>query len=186
MTSLIDLKYVCEHELMHAFQFKVENTGEGNQDHAPLKNKWYIEGQATYWGIESTKANYNLTNAEIQEEFERVGDHNWFTHYTDLNRSITIGWGGGYSDYMGSYLFFKWISETFGEDKVKEIFDKAKDNFGNDSLDVSPEDAAADVLGLPWDTLLAMFHAWMMSGAITVDRYSDRRFHRCRSKRSRC
>jgi hypothetical protein len=61
----------------------------------------------------------------------------------------------------------KWIRETFGEDKLKEIFDKAVDNFGNDSGDVSPEDAAADVLGLPWDTLLAMFHAWMMSGAIT-------------------
>ncbi len=177
MTSLIDLKYVCEHELMHAFQFKVENTGEGNQDPAPLKNKWYLEGQATYWGIESTKANYNLTNSQIQEEFERVGDHNWFTHYADLNRSITIGWGGGYSDYMGSYLLFKWISETFGEDKVKEIFDKAKDNFGNDSLDVSPEDAAAEVLGLPWETLLAMFDAWMMSGAITDNGVPERTGH---------
>lgn len=173
--SLIDLKYVCEHELMHAFQFKTENTGEGNQDHAPIKNKWYIEGQATYWGIESTKANYNLTNAEIQEEFERVGDHNWFGHYTDLNRSITIGWGGGYSDYMGSYLFMKWIAETFGEDKIKEIFDKAIDNFGNNSADVSPEDAAAEVLGLPWDTLLAMFHAWMMNGAITDNGVPERK-----------
>ncbi len=134
---------------MHAFQFKVENSTEGNQDHAPMGNLWWLEGQATYWGIESTKANYNLTNAEIEDEFKRVGDHNWFEHYTDLNRSITIGWGGSYSDYMGSYLFMKWISETFGEDKLKEIFDKAKDNFGNDSEDVSPEDAAADVLVLP-------------------------------------
>ena len=175
--SLIDLKYVCEHELMHAFQFKTENTGEGNQDHAPIKNKWYIEGQATYWGIESTKANYNVTNAEIQDEFKRVGDHNWFAHYTDLNRSITIGWGGGYSDYMGSYLFMKWISETFGEDKIKEIFDKAIDNFGNNSADVSPEDAAAEVLGLPWDTLLAMFHAWMMNGAITDNGVPERKGH---------
>jgi hypothetical protein len=175
--SKIDLKYVCEHELMHAFQFKTENTGNGNQDHAPIKNKWYIEGQATYWGIESTKANYNLTNAEIQDEFDRVGDHNWFDHYTDLNRSITIRWGGSYDDYMGSYLFFKWISETFGEDKVKEIFDKAIDNFGNDSADVSPEDAAADVLGYPWETLLAMFHAWMMSGAITDNGVPERKGH---------
>ena len=175
--SLIDLKYVCEHELMHAFQFKVENTGDGNQDHAPIKNKWYIEGQATYWGIESTKANYNLTNAEIQDEFERVGDHNWFTHYTDLNRSITIGWGKSYDDYMGSYLFMKFISETFGEDKIKEIFDKAIDNFGNDSKDVSPEDAAAEVLGVPWDTLLAMFHAWMMNGAITDNGVPERKGH---------
>ncbi len=175
--SKIDLKYVCEHELMHAFQFKVENTGEGNQDHAPTANKWWIEGQATYWGIESTKANYNLTNAEIQDEFKRVGDHNWFTHYTDLNRSVTLGWGGTYTDYIASYLMMKWIRETFGEDKLKEIFDKAKDNFGNDSLDVSPEDAAADVLGLPWDTLLAMFHAWMMSGAITDNGVPERKGH---------
>ncbi len=175
--SLIDLKYVCEHELMHAFQFKVENSTEGNQDHAPMGNLWWLEGQATYWGIESTKANYNLTNAEIQDEFKRVGDHNWFAHYTDLNRSITIGWGGTYSDYMGSYLFMKWISETFGEEKLKEIFDKAKDNFGNDSEDVSPEDAAADVLGLQWATLLAMFHAWMMNGAITDNGVPERKGH---------
>ncbi|MHA1948662.1 MAG: hypothetical protein ACXAAO_05120 [Candidatus Thorarchaeota archaeon] len=177
IASLIDLKYVCEHELMHAFQFKTENTGKGNQDHAPTANKWWIEGQATYWGIESTKANYNLTNAEIQDEFDRVGDHNWNDHYTDLNRSITLGWGGSYSDYMGSYLIMKWISETFGEDKLKEIFDKAKDNFGNDSEDVSPEDAASEVLGLPWDTLLAMFHAWMMSGAVTDNGVPERTGH---------
>jgi hypothetical protein len=175
--SLIDLKYVSEHELMHAFQFKTEKDGADTQDHAPIKNKWWIEGQATYWGIESTKANYNLTNAEIQDEFDRVGDHNWNDHYTDLNRSITIGWGGSYSDYMGSYLFMKWISETFGEDKLKEIFDKAKDNFNNDSKDVSPEDAASDVLGLPWDTLLAMFHAWMMSGAVTDNGVPERNGH---------
>jgi len=96
--SLIDLKYVCEHELMHAFQFKVENSTEGNQDHAPMGNLWWLEGQATYWGIESTKANYNLTNAEIQDEFKRVGDHNWFEHYTDLNRPE-------YHHWMGRYLF---------------------------------------------------------------------------------
>ncbi len=177
INSTIDLKYVCEHELMHAFQFKTENTGNGNQDHAPVKNKWYIEGQATYWGIESTKANYNLTNQEIQDEFDRVGDHNWYDHYTDLNRSVTLGWGGSYDDYMGSYLFMKWISETFGEDKIKEIFDKAIDNFGNNSADVSPEDAAAQVLGFPWETLLAMFHAWMMSGAITDNGVPERKGH---------
>jgi len=175
--SLIDLKYVVEHELMHAFQFKVENTGDGNQDHAPMTNKWWIEGQATYWGIESTKANYNVTTSEIQDEFDRVGDHNWNDHYTDLNRSITVGWGGSYSDYIGAYLLMKWISETFGEDKLKEIFDKAKDNFGNDSKDVSPEDAASDVLGLPWSTLLAMFHAWMMTGAITDNGVPERTGH---------
>ncbi|MGY5860142.1 MAG: hypothetical protein RTU63_12290 [Candidatus Thorarchaeota archaeon] len=175
--SLIDLKYVCEHELMHAFQFKTENTGEGNQDHAPMGNKWYIEGQATYWGIESTKANYNLTNAEIQEEFLRVGDHNWFQHYIDLNRSVTVGWGGSYSDYMGSYLFMKWLAETFGEDKVKEMFDRAKDNFGNNSLDVSGEEATEEVLGMPWSTILAMFHAWMLSGAVIDNGVPDRAGH---------
>lgn len=175
--SLIDLKYVCEHELMHAFQFKTEKDGTDTQDHAPIKNKWWIEGQATYWGIESTKANYNLTNKQIQDEFDRVGDHNWYDHYTDLNRSVTVGWGGSYSDYIGSYLFNKWISETFGEDKLKEIFDKAKDNFNNNSKDVNPEDAAAEVLGLPWETLLAMFHAWMMSGAITNNGVPERKGH---------
>ncbi|MHA2070284.1 MAG: hypothetical protein ACW985_00700, partial [Candidatus Thorarchaeota archaeon] len=175
--SLIDLKYVCEHELMHAFQFKTEEKDGETQDHAPNTNEWWTEGQATYWGIESTKANYNLTNKEIQDEFDRVGDHNWYDHYTDLNRSITIGWGGTYSDYMGSYLFMKFIKEKFGEEKLKEIFDKAVDNFDNNSNDVSAEDAAAEVLGLPWSTLLAMFHAWMMSGAITDNGVPERKGH---------
>jgi hypothetical protein len=42
VTSPIDLKYVCEHELMHAFQFKTENKDGETQDHAPIKNKWWI------------------------------------------------------------------------------------------------------------------------------------------------
>jgi hypothetical protein len=177
INSSIDLKYVCEHELMHAFQFKSERVDGKWRDHAPVKNKWWIEGQATYWGIESTKANYNLTNKEIQDEFKRVGDHNWYTHYTDLNRSVFLGWGKSYSDYMGSYLFMKFIKEKFGEDKLKDIFDRAVDVFEKNATDTSPEDAAADVLGIPWDTLVAMFHAWMMSGAISDNGVPERKTH---------
>ncbi|MFW9910100.1 MAG: hypothetical protein ACFFEF_16205 [Candidatus Thorarchaeota archaeon] len=175
--SDIDLKYVAEHELMHLFQFKTEKEGTDTVDHAPVANKWWIEGQATYWGIESTKANYNLTNQEIQDEFDRVGDHNWYDHYTDLNRSIFIGWGGSYSDYMGSYLFMKFIREKYGEDKLKDAFDKAKDNFNNDSKDVSPEDAIAEACGKTWDQLVAEFYAWMMTGAITDNGVPERVGH---------
>ncbi|MHA2212787.1 MAG: hypothetical protein ACW992_06465, partial [Candidatus Thorarchaeota archaeon] len=175
--SDIDLKYVCEHELMHLFQYQTETEGGDTVDHAPVKNKWWIEGQATYWGIESTKANFNLTNAEIQDEFDRVGDHNWNDHYTDLNRSIFIGWGGSYSDYMGSYLFMKFIREKYGEDKLKEAFDKAKDNYNNDSKDVSPEDAIAEACGKTWDQLVAEFAAWMMTDAISSNGVPERVGH---------
>ncbi|MHA2142384.1 MAG: hypothetical protein ACXADC_12155 [Candidatus Thorarchaeota archaeon] len=175
--SKIDLKYVVEHELMHAFQFKQGKEGNDTVDHAPVTNKWWIEGQATYWGIESTKANYNLTNVQIQDEFDRVGDHNWNDHYTDLNRSIFIGWGGSYSDYMGSYLFMKFIKEKYGEDKLKDAFDKAKDNFNNDSKDKSPEDAVAEATGKSWDQLVAEFYAWMMTGAITDNGVPERTGH---------
>ncbi len=172
-----DLKYVCEHELMHLFQFNTEKEGNDTVDHAPVQNKWWIEGQATYWGIESTKANFNLTNKEIQDEFDRVGDHNWYDHYKDLNRSTFIGWGGSYSDYIGSYLFMKFIKEKYGEDKLKEAFEKAKDNFNNDSKDVSPEDAIAEACGTSWENLLAKFYAWMMTDAITDNGVPERKGH---------
>ncbi|MGV9169177.1 MAG: hypothetical protein ACOC38_04460 [Promethearchaeia archaeon] len=172
-----DLKYVCEHELMHLFQYKTEKKGNDTVDHAPVANKFWIEGQATYWGIESTRANYNLTHKEIQDEFKRVGDHNWYEHYTDLNRSIFKGWGGSYSDYMGSYLFNKFMAEVFGEDKLKQIFDTAQDNFNNNSRDVSPKEAIAQVLGKSWEQVLAEFHAWMMTGAIEDNGVPERKTH---------
>ncbi|MBN2229664.1 MAG: lamin tail domain-containing protein, partial [Candidatus Thorarchaeota archaeon] len=172
-----DLKYVCEHELMHLFQYQTEKEGNDTVDHCPVANKWWIEGQATYWGIESTKANFNLTNKEIQDEFDRVGDHNWYDDYLDLNRSIFIGWGKSYSDYVGSYLFMKFISEKYGEAKLKEVFDKAKDNLNNNSKDVSPEDAIAEVLGKTWEQILAEFYAWMMTDAITQNGVPERKGH---------
>lgn len=175
--SNADLKYVCEHELMHLFQFKTEKIGNDTVDHAPYANKFWIEGQATYWGIESTRANYNLTHKEIQDEFKRVKDHNWYTHFTDLNRSIFKGWGGSYSDYMGSYLFNKFIAEVFGEDKLKQIFDTAVDNFKNDSKDVSPKEAIAQVLGKSWEQIVAEFHAWLMTDAITDNGVPERKTH---------
>jgi hypothetical protein len=175
--SKADLKYVCEHELMHLFQFKTEKKGNDTVDHAPVQNKFWIEGQATYWGIESTRANYNLTHKEIQDEFKNVSDHNWYEHYTDLNRSIFKGWGGSYSDYMGSYLFNKFIAEVFGENKLKQIFDTAQDNFNNNSKDVSPKDAIAQVLGKTWEQVLAEFHAWMMTGAIDDNGVPERKSH---------
>ncbi len=175
--SKIDLKYVVEHELMHAFQFKQVKEGNDTVDHAPTGNLWWIEGQATYWGIESTKANYNLTNVQIQDEFDRVGDHNWNDHYTDLNRSIFIGWGGSYSDYMGSYLFMKFLKEKYGEDKLKDAFDKAKDNFNNNSKDKSPEDAVSEATGKSWEQLVAEFYAWMMTDAISDNGVPERVGH---------
>lgn len=175
--SDVDLKYVCEHELMHLFQFKTEKKGNDTVDHAPVGNKFWIEGQATYWGVESTRANYNLTHKEIQDEFKRVGDHNWHEHYTDLNRSIFKGWGGGYSDYMGSYLFNKFIAEKFGEDKLKQIFDTAQDNFNNNSRDVSPKEAITLVLGKTWEQVLAEFHAWMLTDAIEDNGVPERKGH---------
>jgi hypothetical protein len=177
ITSKADLKYVCEHELMHLFQYKTEKKGNDTVDHCPVTNKFWIEGQATYWGIESTRANYNLTHKEIQDEFKRVGDHNWYTHFTDLNRSIFKGWGGAYSDYMGSYLLNKFIAEVFGEDKLKQIFDTAQDNFNNNSKDVSPKDAIAQVLGKSWEQIVAEFHAWLMTDAITDNGVPERKTH---------
>ncbi|MHA1636571.1 MAG: hypothetical protein ACTSUB_01005, partial [Candidatus Thorarchaeota archaeon] len=144
-----------------------------SRDHAPIDDKFWIEGQATYWGIESTKANYNLTNEEIQDEFDRVGDHNWYDHYTDLNRSVFKGWGGYYDDYMGSYLLMKFLAEKYGEEKLKEAFDKTIDA-KNNSRDVSPQDALAEVLEKTWEEIVADFHAWMMTDAISDNGVPER------------
>ena len=177
VNSSIDLKYVCEHELMHLFQYNTEVVAGETVDHAPGGDKFFIEGEATYWGIESTKANYKLNDSQIQKEFERVGDHNWFDHYLDLNRTIFKGWGGKYDDYMGSYLFMKFIKEKYGEDKIKEAFDEAKDNFDNDSKDVGGREAFEKATGKSWADLLGEFHAWLATDAIKNNGMPPRNVH---------
>ena len=177
MYSDIDLKYVCEHELMHLFQMQTFKQGNDTADHCPTKNKFWIEGQATYWGIESTKANFNLTNKQLQDEFKRVHDHNWYDHYTDINRTIFKGWGGSYSDYMGSYLFMKFLKERYGESNLIKMFNNSIDNYANDSKDVSPREAIAKVTGKSWETILAEFHAWLLSDAVTNNGVPERKAH---------
>jgi hypothetical protein len=175
--SSIDLKYVCEHELMHSFQVQTEIVAGDIVNHAPLDDRFFIEGEATYWGIESTKANFNLNDSEIQKEFDRIGDHNWFDHYLDLNRTIFKGWGGEYSDYIGSYLFMKFIKEKYGEDKLKDAFDEIKDNLNNNSKDVGPREGFENATGKSWDTLLGEFFAWLMTDAIKNNGLPPRNAH---------
>ena len=138
VNSSIDLKYVVEHELMHLFQYNTETVAGDTVDHAPGGDKFFIEGQATYWGIESTKANYKLNDSQIQKEFERVGDHNWFDHYLDLNRTIFKGWGGEYDDYSssvqqtidGGYIFIG-TTESYAE-HYNNIWIIKTDEYGNE------------------------------------------------------
>ncbi len=177
MKSDIDLKYVCEHELMHLFQYQTFKQGSDYADHCPTKNKFWIEGQATYWGIESTKANFNLTNKEIQDEFKRVEDHNWYTHYKDINRSLFKGWGGYYDDYIGSYLFSKFLRERYGLENILKIFNSSIDNFANNSKDVDPRDAIAKVLEMSWERIIADYYAWLLTDAITNNGVPERTAH---------
>jgi hypothetical protein len=164
--SNIDEKYVVEHELMHAIQNKVNKDNEEKEyrKKGSSADLWWLEGMAVFWGIESVKAQENIDDKAVQDEFKRVGDHNVYDHFLDdLNRNIIDDWGGTYHDYIGAYLFIKFIKENYGENKLKEIHDNIR-NYGgwargeNDKL---PPEVLEEVLGKSIDQIVREWIEWL-------------------------
>ncbi|MHA1794099.1 MAG: lamin tail domain-containing protein [Promethearchaeota archaeon] len=169
--SDIDLKYVVEHELFHTLQFKMYKDSGGDYRHDnPKSDDWFFdEGMATYWGIRSAMKNFNKTMKEVMDEFKRIGEHNWYSHYTSFNSSFGYKWGGTYTDYIGSFFFIKFIMEKYGIEKLKQIHEAIK-NYKNDSLDVNAKKAIENVLGKPFDRIFREFLEWRMNEAPTLNK----------------
>lgn len=164
--SNIDEKYVVEHELMHAIQNKVNKDNEGKEYRrkGSSADQWWNEGMAVYWGIESVKAQENIDDKAVQDEFKRVGDHNVYDHFLDnLNRNIIDDWGGTYHDYVGVYLFIKFIRENYGENKLKEIHERIRNRGGwaRDENDKLPPEVLEEVLGKSIDQIVREWIEWL-------------------------
>jgi outer membrane protein assembly factor BamB len=109
--SNVSLKYTIDHEVCHTIQLKPTD----NITHSVgTKENWWDEGMAVWLGIKSTMKHFNITLAQIMDEFRRVGGHNWHTHWTSMNHN-TFGpfINATYDRYMGSYFFIKFLNETY-------------------------------------------------------------------------
>ena len=164
--GIVDEKYVVEHELMHAIQAKKRKDAKGTYNGwNPMKYSFFDEGMAVYWGIESVKKQFNKTDKEIQDIFKSLSEHNVYDHFLDnLNRNIFDDWGGKYDDYIGSYLFIKFIAEMYGKDKLREIQEKIR-NYGNwnteDDNDKLAPKVIEEVLGKSFDQIVREWLEWL-------------------------
>jgi hypothetical protein len=160
-----ELKQVGEHELMHAFQLKKLTDGSGNPyNKCPKIHKWWIEGQAEYWGIMSMLTNFPyMTMKEWMNMSRDIGSVNWWDHYRNLNGTkLFLGWDKTFDHYMGAFLFNKFIIEEYGDEKMMEIIEQIKYYGPWDKRNVKPRDAVIDVLNKSWEEIYAHFLRWLL------------------------
>ncbi len=163
-----ELKLVGEHELMHTFQFKRYNDStNATYRHIWFTSRWFIEGQAEFFGMWSMLKNYpNMTLDSWMDMASRIGGLNWHDHYRNLNESSPFGeWIGTWNDYMGSYLFMKWLNETYGFNTLLQIFNHTRYYGFGDARNVSPEDAIRQVLNMTLADLVIRFWSWLILNA---------------------
>ncbi len=162
-----ELKLVGEHEMMHQFHFKRYNDSTGTFRHVWFYSRWFVEGQAEFWGMTSMLRNYpNMTMTSWMRMAKRLGSLNWFDHYRDLNASSPFErWVGTWNDYMASFLFTKWLNETFGPNTLLRIFNETKYYGSGDSRNVSPETALQRVLNMTLEQALIRFWSWLILDA---------------------
>lgn len=122
-------KWTVEHELIHAIHSKKYT--EGNRTWyrvEPMKYNFKEEGMCEYWGLRSTMLNFDLTFDEVMDKAESGYSPGYnlgaFLNDTDVN--IFSDWSGTWGSYIGSLLYFKYISETYGDNKSLHIYRSQK------------------------------------------------------------
>ena len=163
-----ELKLLGEHELMHTFHFKTYNdSANATYRHLGLFSRWFVEGQAEFFGMWSMLKNYpNMTMSAWMAMAKKVGSLNWFDHYRNLNGTGPFEeWSGTWDNYMAAFLFTKWMNETFGPAKLQQIYNETRYYGDGDGRNVSPEQALAKVLNMTLDELLVRFWSWLLLDA---------------------
>ncbi|MHA1576733.1 MAG: lamin tail domain-containing protein [Candidatus Thorarchaeota archaeon] len=163
-----ELKLLGEHELMHSFHFKSYNdSANGTYRHLGFFSRWFVEGQAEFFGMWSMLKNYpNMTMSSWMAMAKRIGSLNWFDHYRDLNGTGAFEqWSGTWDNYMAVFLFTKWMNETYGPDILLQIYNETRYYGAGDVRNVSPEQALAKVLNKTLDELLVRFWSWLLLDA---------------------
>jgi hypothetical protein len=166
--SEADLKYVVEHELFHTIQVKRHGTGAGKYRHeAKPEDWWWDEGMAVFWGMHSAMKNFKLTWRELLDEFYRVSDHNDIKHYLYMNMALFKTWFGSFSQYMGAFMFIKFLSEKYGNQTLLDIHNKIK-QYDNGTY-VGPKEAIENVTGQKMEDIIREFYQWRILEAPTAN-----------------
>lgn len=163
-----ELKVVGEHELMHLFQFKTHSDGAGGTyRHCWWADKWWIEGQAEFWGLWSMFRNYpHMTYASWMAMARTIGSLNWHDHYRDLNGTWAFkNWVGSWSTYMASFLFMKFINETREFGVFNDVFNRTRYYGPGDARNVDPKKAFEAALGKSWAEIYREFLEWLLMEA---------------------
>ncbi len=159
-----ELKVVGEHELFHLFQFKTRTDSLGGS-YYPLHEPdyWWDEGMAEFWGVYSMLKNYpNMTMSAWNDMARAIGSLNWFDHFRDTNGTSPFhGWDHSWNSYMASFLFIKFINETYGAEKLLEVFNATRYYGPGDARNVDPKDALATALNMTWSEIYARFLSWL-------------------------
>lgn len=136
-------KWTVEHELIHSIHAKVETDENGNNFSrtSPIRPKdcrFKDEGLCEYFGLKSTMLNYNITECAVLAEAGRFQGYNLTKYFNDTNINIFTDWpADGWGRYIATWLFFKYIAETYGEKKLMKIYEKQR-NYGHyDDIDAN-------------------------------------------------
>ncbi|MBD3192635.1 MAG: hypothetical protein GF308_18485 [Candidatus Heimdallarchaeota archaeon] len=159
------IKVTGEHELMHAFQFKKRQDGNGGTYHKfPQPDLWWAEGQAELFGILSMLGNYkHMTMRKWMNMSRNISSINWWDHYRYLNKTRPfIGWTGSDDHYMAACLFNKFLYEEYGLEKLMEVYNLIRFYGMSDSRNVYPMDALVQVLKKNWTAIYAHFLRWLL------------------------
>lgn len=163
-----ELKLLGEHEMMHTFHFKYYNDStNATYRHLWLFSRWFVEGQAEFFGMWSMLKNYpHMTMSSWMAMAKRIGSLNWFDHYRDLNGTGPFEeWFGSWDNYMAAFLFTKWMNETFGYDKLVQVYNETRYYGAGDPRNVSPEQALQKVFNMTLEEMLIRFWSWLLLDA---------------------
>ena len=174
--SAIDLKYVLEHEMCHMYQMGNWSTDKGNYMKFASRGadwraeRFWDEGMAVFFGTKSVMEEFNKTLCEMMQEYKRVGDHNWYEHFRNPNASSPFGnWTGSFDDYIGSFLFLKWLNETYGHRTIMNIYCNISYYYDQTVKGTLARDAIKKVLGLDFDEVLRKFQDWLYQDAPIIN-----------------
>jgi len=148
---------VVQHELVHHVTIRICN------NNLPV---WILEGIAMYdgsahYGFESSRLLSSITKEGVSNTIEYIEEH-------DLNTDLTTQ--EIYNYYQTSYMYVRYICETYSHDTLMDLFYEAgkkpfNDSTLNDTFENQNQDTASEVLlsvlGLSKEELSDNYLQWL-------------------------
>ena len=109
--SYVDFKHVLRHELVHVFQYAMLRRGKRSTLEGILTSQiplWATEGMAEFLSIGwSPDAERYIRNLILSDKLPSLVELNYY---------------GGYIVYKLGQLFYKYLQETYGREKIAEFY----------------------------------------------------------------